>query len=1044
MSEEKNEIEDNQRNLEKLYKILLPWWGDLNTQYPLEKKTSSDVEEYLNSVYLFPLKELNINNTIDDISDFINERYQTILSAIYSAGLSIATIIKGEKGKITVYLGFISEDSATNNPQYFESIINGVLPGEKIKYEEKINLASLIENLPSGGIVTGIPSLKKDDEKQQFKLSSIIRSMYGREYILVILSKPISKEEMQNRLMQLLSFRDKCHELVKVSLGEEKGTGKSYSQNEQFTKGNSSTKGHSVGGGIGGGIPLGPVIVGGGLSYSHNLSNTESESKTTGTTETTSEHNSFTITVERQNGLALELEKIADHFIERIMQGFNTGFWETTVTFAAKDKVSCDVLGGSFIGELSKPSEKLFPPRLYTGNLESRKLFLPKTDSNNPIFPKTLSSYLTSVELTQISAPPKESLPGYEIKKMPPLALTDLQNKGDINLGAIADYGNALESNITISKEDINKHLFVCGLTGSGKTTTVKHILKNLTEKHSIPFLVLESAKRDYRQLLGDEIFKGELNIFTIGDATVSPIRFNPFYIQNGVHPLVHIDYLKAIFNASFSLYGPMPHIIEKCIHNIYIKKGWDLTTGTHPNFINSKNEYDESAYKAPEHYYCFPTLSDLKYEINNYVKSELEYKGELRDNIRTAIVARLESLCVGAKGLMFNTYDFYPMEKLLKKSTIFEMESLADDDDKAFFVGLILVLLSEYLQKNNPATKPGSKKEGLKHLLVIEEAHRLLKNVNTERISEMMSNPKGKAVEVFCNVISEMRALGQGVAVVEQIPTKISLDVIKNSNTKIVHRLVSKDDQSILAGALNISEEDALYMTRLKTGHALCHKEGMERPVEFVVPNDVSNLAISDEKIVREMNKERVEPLHSFEVYSLSSLLYKDGEELAVKYLNSFCVIDSNQLKVLNSELKKEFIKVLAQRNLQRKFLDSIYAEFIVLKIMELLNRGLYSFYHKLPKDFRKNLLLAILNSDESNYELSLKGFKEIWGKVPHQFIKEIVQELSLKILLKDKIEFETEKVDSIVTSFFIINNQKIIEEISNNIINTIGDING
>jgi len=1026
--EERKKIEENQKKLEEAYRILLPWWGDLNTQYPLEKKTLSEVEGYLNRVYLFPLAELTINNTVEDIAEFINERYQTILSAIYSAGLSIANIIKGEKGKIKVYLGFIAENSVTNDPQYFESIINGVLPGEKIKYEDNTNLTSLVVNLPNGGIVTGIPSLKSDDEKQQFNLSSVIRSMYGRDYVLAIVSKPVNQKDMQNRLLHLINFRDMCHELVKVSVGEGKGTGKSYSKNKQNTKGSSSP--------VEGNFNF--------ILYSPKASKTESESETTGTTETTSEQNSLSLTRERQNGLALELEKISDHFIERIMQGFNTGFWETTVTFAAADKVSCDILGGSFIGELSKPSDKLFPPRLYTGDLESKKIFLPLTDSNNPIFPKSLSSYLTSVELSQISAPPKESLPGYEIKKMPPLALTDIKSEGDITLGSIADYGNTLDCNINLSKEDLNKHLFVCGLTGSGKTTTVKHIIKSLTEKHSIPFLVLESAKRDYRQLLGDEIFKGKLNVFTIGDATVSPIRFNPFYIQAGVHPSVHIDYLKAIFNASFSLYGPMPHIIEKCLHNIYIKKGWNLTTGMHPNFVNSKNEYEIDNYGYSEHYYCFPTLSDLKEEVNNYVKEELEYKGELRDNIRTAIVARLESLCVGAKGLMFNTYDFYPMEKLLNKSNIFEMENLADDDDKAFFVGLVLVLLSEYRQKDNPTINPGRTNKGLQHLLVIEEAHRLLKNVTTERTSEMMGNPKGKAVEVFCNVISEMRSLGQGVAVVEQIPTKISPDVIKNSNTKIVHRLVSSDDQSLLAGSLGISVEDALYLTRLKTGHTLCHKEGMERPVECVVIDDVSSYAISDEKIFKEMSKEKFEPLHSFETYSLSLLLGKDGKELVVKYFNSFCTIDSVELNALNVECKKEFKKILVKKNIQRQFSDSIYPNFITLKILELLNRGIYYISPKLPEGFKNILLSAIENPGQSNHKSLMQEFKNIWGMEPLSFIKEIVQELSLKILLKKGNAFTAGKVNSIAASFFVINNQQVIEEISQNIGKKIGDING
>ena len=96
--------------------------------------------------------------------------------------------------------------------------------------------------------------------------------------------------------------------------------------------------------------------------------------------------------------------------------------------------------------------------------------------------------------------------------------------------------------------------------------------------------------------------------------------------------------------------------------------------------------------------------------------------------------------------------------------------EPLADDDDKAFLVGLILMLVSEYRQLSSQAADHGSVDAGLRHVLVLEEAHRLLKNVSTERQSEMMGNPKGKAVETFCNVIAEMRALGQGVVVVEQV----------------------------------------------------------------------------------------------------------------------------------------------------------------------------------------------------------------------------------------------------------------------------------
>lgn len=1005
--------------------MLVPWWtGDYESI--LMKQTEKSPQNYLNGYHIFPLNEISVNSEIDDIAKFINERYQVILSAANTSGISVMMLISCRKGKNQVYLGFRKATDSENNQELFESILNGILPGKNIELNEKINVSSLVEGFKQGGLITGVPSIKTDDEKQKFNISSIIRALYGKDYTLAIISNPLSDAQKQNSFSELIAFRDKLHAIAKKTVGKESGTGhqiiitntKQSQPNMIYSIRNSimGTKNYKE-------VPT-------------------AQAKAEGTVEQKGNSLSF----EQQNGYAIELEKIADQHIERLIKGLNSGLWETSVTFASKDKITCDILGGSFIGELSKPNDRLLPPpRLFLDTLdENQILFLPKISSANPIFPKILASYVTSEELALISSPPTESISGFEIKKMPSLSLTD-SNAGDFRLGNITDHSNPIENSfMTLSKKDLNKHLFVCGLTGSGKTTTVKHILKDITQKENLPFLVIESAKRDYRQLLADDVFENKLNIFTIGDAIVSPIRFNPFYIQKGVHPLVHIDYLKAIFNASFSLYGPMPHIVEKCLHSIYLKRGWNLTTGIHPNFRNKKEEFDESQYNFPEHYYCFPNLTDLKNEVDNYVKNEMEYKGELRDNIRTAIVARLESLCVGSKGLMFNTYDFYPIQKLLDTSTILEMENLADDDDKAFFVGLILVLISEYRQKDNPAINPGQRDKGLQHFLVIEEAHRLLKNVQTERTSEMMGNPKGKAVEVFCNVISEMRSLGQGVAVVEQIPTKISPDVIKNSNTKIVHRLVAKDDQSLVAGSLSISDEDALYLNRLNTGHALCHKEGMDRPVECAVFDNVTSHAISDDRVKKEMKSANVDSLHFYETYELSGLLNTKGKELTVKLLNSLLTTSSDKSKDVILIAKVEFKKLLTLKNIRSQYTERVIDDFFAKQIFELLNKGIYCKTFKFPENTKNAIGELLKDPTDDNHKKVIKIFEKIWNTSDvKSMILEIVENLTIKYVISNKLKKKKNDITSVVSSFFLFNESVVIKEIIQNVEKSLGGNN-
>lgn len=1018
---------------------LVPWWS-LGDKDILKLQTEQNPKSYLDSYYLFSLNEISINSDCDDIPKFINDRFQNILAAANHSGLSVAIILSSKNGSSKVFLGFKSNTAKENNPEFFESIVNGILPGKKIELQETINISSLADGYCHGGMVTGVPILKKDDEKQKFNLSSVARSLYGREYLLAIISRPVPELEKQSSFNELIQIRDSLHRLARQTVGEEKGSGTSVSETETSTDGNSKTSGNSVGGTMGIGFPTPFGLIGGGGNYSRNWSNTETESISRGTSKTFSEQQSRSLSIEQQNGYALELEKIADQYIERMIQGFGSGYWETSITFATRDKIASDVLAGTFAGELSKPSDKLLPPpRIYLDTLEGKTLFIPKTSSSNILFPKSLSSYITSEELSFVSSPPLESVPGYEIQKMPALALTDPGNKFGILLGSITDHGNPIRDNyLYLSKNDLNKHLFVCGLTGSGKTTTVKHILKNLVQNEGTPFLVVESAKRDYRQLLANDVFKENLNIFTIGDATVSPIRFNPFYIQEGVHPLVHIDYLKAIFNASFSLYGPMPSIVEKCLHAIYIKKGWDLTLGIHPNFVDSKGGYEEERYQLEEHCYCFPTLTDLKNEIDHYITAELDYKGELRDNIRTAIIVRLESLCVGAKGLMFNTHDFFSLQKLLSKNTILEMESLADDDDKAFFVGLILVLISEYRQKENPAVNPGVGDKGLRHFMVIEEAHRLLKNVETERTTEMMGNPKGKAVEVFCNILAEMRSLGQGVAVVEQIPSKISPDVIKNSNTKIVHRLVSKDDQSLLAGSLSIDDYDALYLNRLKAGHALCHKEGMGRPVECAVLNDVNSHAISDQKINNLMSSLTSKTLHSYQAYQLDAWLGEAGKELVIKFFNSLVTLQSDVLNRLIGIAKDEMQTLLILKDIQYRMNDSFFSDYFTLQIMILLNKGIYHRNSRIPSNLKSQLHNIISNpSKKIKAELD-NGLNIFWHPASSvNFIEDIIENLTIRYLRKNNFLVDSKAIEITVSSYLLMADKEIIRTISQKVKN-------
>lgn len=862
--------EEGAKELEEIFSDLLPWAIESEDDGILLKENTiqnrGDIELFLGSIYLFHVGEISVSADAQDVADLIYKRHQATVVAAYQSGYTLTTVISGNGGgTVDIFLGVRGEEGVK---EIFEKQLQGGYPGKGIVSHSK-RIIDRLKEKTHGGILTGVPTQKIDGEKQTFDLSSVIRSMNGQEFLLTIVSRPVARQEAAQQLRELMELKDWCHALANRTISANENAGINRSQAVQETVG----KSHAYGT---------PGLVGLFLgTYTHTKTKSSSRSDTEGW----SVNVGRSLTYEQQNTLAIELENIADKLITRLCNGLNTGLWESFITYATTSPTALQILSGTLKGELIKADPEALPMRNADGELsEEVPLFIPRNrDGKSLIQGNKLLSFVSSDEAALLMAPPLSSVPGYDIRVKPALSLTDTPDHSGHPIGCISEHGRVVEgSEFRISKEDVRKHIFVSGLTGSGKTTTVKHILNYIDR----PFLVIESAKREYRRLLAERKYDSSLDVYTVGDSNISPIRHNPFMVLPGVSLITHIDNLKSIFYASFSLYGPMPHILEKCIYNIYQARGWNLTTGKHQR-VTIKTFED-----CKNHRFIHPTIRDLIDEVNRYVKDELEYDRELQDNIRSAIVVRLESLAVGAKGFLFNTHDAIDIGDFLNRNVVLELESLSDDDDKAFFVGLMLSLVSEYRQSLARQSVLYAS-DNLRHVLVIEEAHRLLKNVQTERTHEMLGNPKGKAVESFCNLIAEMRSYGQGVIVAEQIPTKIAPDVIKNTNTKIIHRLVSLDDQIAVGTGLGLEEHECRYLNQLSAGTALAHKEGMSKPVEIAVFNKLQNEPIGDMRIERlggELNSGLKKNLTLHES-GLQDSQYL--QEIALRLTNSFFLFD-------------------------------------------------------------------------------------------------------------------------------------------------------
>ncbi|MFI7358259.1 ATP-binding protein [Streptomyces avidinii] len=383
-------------------------------------------------------------------------------------------------------------------------------------------------------------------------------------------------------------------------------------------------------------------------------------------------------------------------------------------------------------------------------------------------------------------------------------------------VGQVLDNHRATPGSYQVPLRSLTRHVFIPGTTGSGKTNTIMGLLLE-TNAHGVPFMVIEPAKAEYRSLLAHPVLGGDLQVFTAGKATVGPFVLNPFEVPDGTTVNEHLDLLRAVFTASFGMWAPLPQILEHCLHEVYVDRGWDLRTNT-----NSRLD------TGPELSDAFPTLSDLIAKVSEVIPT-LGYEDRIAGDMRAALVTRLESLRRGAKGAMLDVSRSLPTAVLFERPTVVELEALGDEGDKAFFTGLLLIRLAEYRRAQG-------QRRDLVHLLVVEEAHRLLANVSTQS-SEESANPRGQAVETFSNLLSEIRAYGQGVVIADQVPVRLAPDVIKNTNLKIAHRIISADDRTVLAGAMAMDELQAKALTTLGVGEAAVFSGGDDAPLLVRVP---------------------------------------------------------------------------------------------------------------------------------------------------------------------------------------------------------------
>ena len=592
----------------------------------------------------------------------------------------------------------------------------------------------------------------------------------------------------------------------------------------------------------------------------------------------------------------------------------------------------------------------------------------------------SLGNWYSPNELGLIAGLPEKEVVGLALNEEVEFGLNAKTPDKDgeiISLGNLVQSGNEIDTKVYLEKSALNKHIFITGVTGTGKTTTCQKLLL----ESELPFLVIEPAKTEYRILMNNEKTE-DILIFTLGNDKVAPFRLNPFEFFEGESITSRVDMLKAAMEASFDMEAAIPQIIESAMYSCYEDYGWNIDTDENEKFDNPYNEG----------VYSFPTLEDLLNKIEIEVTKH-NFDDRLKKDYIGSITARLQGLLVGSKGQMLNARRSIDFRELIEKKVVLEIEGIKNGTEKSLVMGFILTNLCEALRAKY------DKDKHFKHITLIEEAHRLL-----SKYSAGDSLNKKNSVETFADMLAEVRKYGESLIIADQIPNKMTPEVLKNTNTKIVHKIFAEDDKEAIGNTISLSKEQKDFLSSLPTGRAIVFSQSWTKAVQVQIEqmtNTTSDEIINEDRLrnrvedfyienykkgifmgtkYEKITKEQFRLCREFSTNKKVTKIFKDVFEKDINSFNEFKKIFENLIKLSkDEEFWKNLEKILVKEegtidnieNVKNEFKK--YYEVFSDKLSDVIYLKYYNYLSESEKVIKKEIkenIFKMFNNGNFTFE--------------------------------------------------------------------------
>ncbi|MFW9989760.1 MAG: ATP-binding protein [Candidatus Odinarchaeota archaeon] len=425
---------------------------------------------------------------------------------------------------------------------------------------------------------------------------------------------------------------------------------------------------------------------------------------------------------------------------------------------------------------------------------------------------------------------------------------------GQIELGRIK-FKNKKKYKFKLSISDLERHMFICGATGSGKTNFHQRFLIRLNNVLDVPFMLCE--------------FKGEYTFLQkkIKNLLVLKPGFNFFiniFDPEGADPKVHAERLFQAFRSGMKFedkeFTPQ---MERVFVDVLVE------------ICKDENNRTWEAFKS---------LSRTYISKNSMIFNRQDTRGgwtieqsifAIQNRIRRYFIGTLSEIFVKRVGMKVK--DIFNNKVIVDLSSIINLGG--DKIDALFFLNLLL----KYLYDEN--IERGSKNyRGIKHITILEDSQYFA--------PQELSN-KSEISTYIEDIALLLRGTGECLITLATRPA-LSEEILANCGVLISFK--EHMQKNLLGQLLNLEESQERYLSELGLGQCIIRVNSIEQPFSLIVPH-MKREELNDDKVIENNRKileklnpeEKRQPLIEYEKKTRKYCQYC-GSEIIYGTENNIC----------------------------------------------------------------------------------------------------------------------------------------------------------